>query len=198
MSYNNNIAVNRGMFYSNSNRFSSILNKELPTYRNNKQNIQKDNYFYKCKINNLHRSNSEKSTTLETSSQKKENFSKIVTQTLTHNKKNMSTNPNKINSINRRNQVTNSLNLKYLLPPLNNSQKKTLVLDLDETLIHSNFEEFEKGSDIKINVKIDNVLYKIFAIKRPGVEEFLERMGKIFEVVIYTASLQQVIFINNK
>jgi TFIIF-interacting CTD phosphatase-like protein len=132
------------------------------------------------------RSNSAQST-YRSSSNKKKAFSKIVTQTITPqavSKKKQSTPNRKITS-------AHSLNLKYLLPP-KKVTKKTLVLDLDETLIHSNFEEFPKGSDIKISVKIDNILYRIFAMKRPGVEEFLERMGKLFEVVIYTASHQQV------
>jgi RNA polymerase II subunit A small phosphatase-like protein len=91
---------------------------------------------------------------------------------------------------------SNNLVGKYLLPQkqLKHQGKKTLVLDLDETLIHSNFEEFPNGSNIKISVKIDAMIYKIFAVKRPGVEEFLERMSKLYEVVIYTASLQQVSF----
>lgn len=120
----------------------------------------------------------------------KDAFSKIVTQTVNpkldqkENKKPSTPQQKKLNS-------AHSVNLKYLLPN-KKSDKKTLVLDLDETLIHSNFEDFPKGSDIKISVKIDNIQYKIFAVKRPGVEEFLDRMSKFFEIVIYTASMQQV------
>lgn len=127
----------------------------------------------------------------KTEFKKKDDFCKMVTQTM-----NPSTEkPNCSNSPSRHKlNLAHSVNLKYLLPP-KKVDKKTLILDLDETLIHSNFEEFAKGSDIKINVKIDNQSHKIFAMKRPGVEEFLDRMSKIYEIVIYTASLQQVSFI---
>lgn len=132
----------------------------------------------------------------KTEYKKKDAFCKIVTQAVnppktvqevpTNEKHSCSNSPTR-----RKLLSAHSLNLKYLLPP-KTVDKKTLILDLDETLIHSNFEEFPKGSDIKINVKIDNQNYKIYAMKRPGVEEFLDRMSKLFEVVIYTASLQQV------
>ena len=121
----------------------------------------------------------------------KETFSKFVTQTVNPKAAQKEFNNKKQISPSKKLLSAQSLNLKYLLPPLK-SNKKTLVLDLDETLIHSNFEDFPKGADIKINVKIDNALYKIFAMKRPGAEAFLDRMSKIYELVIYTASLQQV------
>ena len=40
---------------------------------------------------------------------------------------------------------------ELLLPP-NLTQKKTLVLDLDETLVHSQFGPFNIPSDVVINI----------------------------------------------
>eukprot|EP00898_Chlorokybus_atmophyticus_P006068 jgi/Chlat1/6462/Chrsp45S05974 len=50
---------------------------------------------------------------------------------------------------------------------------RTLVLDLDETLIYSDWQR-ERG-------------WRTF--KRPGVDAFLERMAHFFEIVVYTDSL---------
>lgn len=86
------------------------------------------------------------------------------------------------------------------LPPQNaaNRGRKTLVLDLDETLVHSSFQPVD-NVDIVLPVRFQYFLYfqievegeifYIYAVKRPGVAGFLERMRKSFEVVIFTASL---------
>ena len=79
-------------------------------------------------------------------------------------------------------------NNTYLLPrKLTN--KKTLVLDLDETLVHSQFTEFAYQSDIIIKIEIKNEVYNIHVLVRPGVKEFLEKMEKCYEIVIFTASI---------
>jgi RNA polymerase II subunit A small phosphatase-like protein len=67
--------------------------------------------------------------------------------------------------------------------------KKTLILDLDETLVHSGFKPFFCKSDIILNIDLDRKDHVVHVLKRPGVDEFLERMAKIYEVVIFTASL---------
>jgi len=67
--------------------------------------------------------------------------------------------------------------------------KLCLVLDLDETLVHSSFQPVK--ADFIIPVTIEGTLHNVFVIKRPGVDEFLERASKLFEVVIYTASLSK-------
>lgn len=41
-------------------------------------------------------------------------------------------------------------------------------------------------------VDIDNQTHNVYVIKRPGVDTFLKRMGEIYEVVIFTASLSKV------
>ena len=67
--------------------------------------------------------------------------------------------------------------------------KKTLVLDLDETLVHSSFIPFEKN-DLILNVNFDGIFYNIYVLVRPGVEQFIKEMGKYFEIVTFTASIE--------
>lgn len=77
-----------------------------------------------------------------------------------------------------------------LLPeyPLTLPKRKCLALDLDETLVHSSFQ-FVRGADFVIPVPIDHMVHNVYVLKRPGVDEFMRRMGQIYEIVIYTASL---------
>jgi len=81
-------------------------------------------------------------------------------------------------------------NDEILLPP-KNSKKKTLVLDLDETLVHSQFMEFSDKSDLVIQIEIENEIHDIHVKVRPGVKEFLEKMDKIYELVVFTASISK-------
>jgi len=54
----------------------------------------------------------------------------------------------------------------------------TLVLDLDETLIH--FEEENEEIDEK----------EVFYMVRPGLNQFLSELSQYYELVIFTAALQ--------
>mmetsp|Transcript_10358 Transcript_10358/g.25085 ORF Transcript_10358/g.25085 Transcript_10358/m.25085 type:complete len:373 (+) Transcript_10358:522-1640(+) len=72
----------------------------------------------------------------------------------------------------------------------NDAGKKCLVLDLDETLVHSSFRAVE-GADFVIPVKIEDVVHFVYVAKRPGVDDFLLEMSKHYEIVIYTASLNK-------
>ena len=81
---------------------------------------------------------------------------------------------------------------KLLLPDKSPefANKKTLILDLDETLVHSSFVPFEKN-DITLNVDFESVMYNIYVLVRPGAEEFIKKVSKYFEVVIFTASISK-------
>ena len=87
-------------------------------------------------------------------------------------------------------ESTNFNNDEILLPP-KNTKKKTLVLDLDETLVHSQFMEFSDKSDLVIQIEIENEIHDIHVKVRPGVKEFLEKMDKIYELVVFTASISK-------
>jgi len=77
-----------------------------------------------------------------------------------------------------------------LLPPLHpdDKNKKTLVLDLDETLVHSSFKPIP-NADFVISIELENVIHRVYVLKRPGVDNFLRVVGQKFEVVVFTASL---------
>lgn len=79
-----------------------------------------------------------------------------------------------------------------LLPPPKPEHvgKKCLVLDLDETLVHSSFKPIPKP-DFIIPVEIDRVVHHVYVLKRPYVDEFLLRASKHYEIVIFTASLSK-------
>ncbi|KAG0153303.1 hypothetical protein PDIDSM_5153 [Penicillium digitatum] len=70
------------------------------------------------------------------------------------------------------------------------SGRKCLVLDLDETLVHSSFKVLERA-DFTIPVEIEGQYHNIYVIKRPGVDEFMKRVGELYEVVVFTASVSK-------
>lgn len=74
--------------------------------------------------------------------------------------------------------------------PLSKRGLKTLVLDLDETLVRSQFVE-QGPYDIELPVKMDDREYRIFVKVRPGTMPFLQEMSKHYEIVIFTASLSK-------
>jgi len=66
---------------------------------------------------------------------------------------------------------------------------KTLVLDLDETLVHSSFQEVE--CTFHVPIEIEGQRHEVFVLKRPFVDEFLLECSKHYEIVVFTASLGQ-------
>ena len=78
----------------------------------------------------------------------------------------------------------------YLLPPAS-GKKKTLVLDLDETLVHSGIMPFNIPSDLVLQINIENEILDIHVLIRPGVNEFLRKMSKHYELVLFTASISK-------
>ncbi|KAJ7188342.1 HAD-like domain-containing protein [Mycena filopes] len=81
---------------------------------------------------------------------------------------------------------------KPLLPPISPQHvgRKCLVLDLDETLVHSSFKSIQQA-DYVVPVEIEFNWHNVYVIKRPGVDNFLKKMGEIYEVVVFTASLSK-------
>ena len=80
----------------------------------------------------------------------------------------------------------------YFLPPktLEYMNKKTLILDLDETLVHSTTSSLGK-SDIILDVDFEGILYNIYVLIRPGAENFIKNLSNFFEIVVFTASLSK-------
>ncbi|KAF2203527.1 phospho protein phosphatase [Delitschia confertaspora ATCC 74209] len=81
---------------------------------------------------------------------------------------------------------------KWLLPPIRPEfkGKKCLVLDLDETLVHSSFKILHQA-DFTIPVEIEGQYHNVYVIKRPGVDQFMKRVGELYEVVVFTASVSK-------
>ena len=84
-------------------------------------------------------------------------------------------------------------NFSPKLPPQNNIKyqikKKTLILDLDETLVHSSMRPFPKCADITLPLNFNGKKIFIYVLKRPFLEKFLEEMSLIYDIIIFTASL---------
>ena len=70
------------------------------------------------------------------------------------------------------------------------TRRVTLVLDLDETLIHSE-QETLLGADDQLEMRIGAETCTVFVRYRPFVLEFLHKVNQLFEVVLFTAGLQE-------
>jgi TFIIF-interacting CTD phosphatase-like protein len=70
------------------------------------------------------------------------------------------------------------------------SPKNTLVLDLDETLVHSSMIPIP-NSNFWIPVIVNGILNKIFVKIRPFASVFLKQLSRDYEIVIYTASRRE-------
>lgn len=46
-------------------------------------------------------------------------------------------------------------------------------------------------ADFVVPVEIDGQVHNVFVLKRPGVDAFMKRMGEIYEIVVFTASLSK-------
>jgi len=104
-------------------------------------------------------------------------------------------------------------------PHPDHNGKICLILDLDETLVHSSFKvctlvcprfvslslplcgfvsprhfghQPVPNPDFIIPVEIEGTVHRVYVAKRPGCDEFLFRVSKLYEVVVFTASLAKV------
>jgi len=69
-------------------------------------------------------------------------------------------------------------------------RRKTLILDLDETLVHSTTQQMFQF-DLTVDVEIEGFQITMFVSKRPYLDFFLESVAKWYDVVVFTASLGQ-------
>jgi len=77
---------------------------------------------------------------------------------------------------------------KGKLPPQVGKKKKTLVLDLDDTLIHSSFDK-SSPHDFSIRTVLEGVLCFVYVAVRPYAYQLLQSLAKYYEIVIFTASV---------
>jgi carboxy-terminal domain RNA polymerase II polypeptide A small phosphatase len=65
---------------------------------------------------------------------------------------------------------------------------KTLLLDLDETLVHSSFIKPD-SFDAVFMVDYNKRQLPVYVNVRPFVQRFLKEMSKCYEIMIFTASI---------
>ncbi|XP_072966834.1 uncharacterized protein [Typha angustifolia] len=76
----------------------------------------------------------------------------------------------------------------YVLDDLEEERRPiTLVLDLDETLVHSTLEHCD-DADFTFPVFFNMKQHDVYVRRRPYLQMFLERVAEMFEIVIFTAS----------
>ncbi|EGW30805.1 uncharacterized protein SPAPADRAFT_142199 [Spathaspora passalidarum NRRL Y-27907] len=95
---------------------------------------------------------------------------------------------------------------KYLIPPPQRlyplsrnperrRRKKILILDLDETLIHSlskgSPRSFTSSHSKMIEITLNNISSLYYVHKRPYCDYFLQEISKWFELQIFTASVKE-------
>ena len=49
-------------------------------------------------------------------------------------------------------------------------------------------------ADFTLPVEIEGQYHNVYVIKRPGVDQFMKRVGELYEIVIFTASVSKVCF----
>ncbi|KAL8460810.1 hypothetical protein ACS0TY_032352 [Phlomoides rotata] len=68
-----------------------------------------------------------------------------------------------------------------------NEKQITLVLDLDETLVHSTLDHCD-DADFTFSVFFNLKEHTVYVRKRPHLQFFLKRVAELFEIVVFTAS----------
>ena len=87
--------------------------------------------------------------------------------------------------------ISQRLTFSYHLYKDQLKRKKTLILDIDETLVHSSFIPFNRAPDISLNINLNGLNKIVYVLKRPYVDEFLKELSNIFEIITFTASISQ-------
>ena len=153
-------------------------------------------FLQSSKIKNIFSSNSSSLYNSQTyvPSEQKHNFQNTPFSIyLTQSSRNTKYKTNDYNNLNIKKtnikpiNINNSNTFEY-----SKNQKKLLILDLDETLVHTSFTPFQnRKSDLILNIKVDGNNHTLHVLKRPFLEEFLFAVAQIFNVSIFTASISQ-------
>ena len=69
----------------------------------------------------------------------------------------------------------------------NNSPPVSLILDLDETLVHCSVQPIP-NPQLTFSVNFNGVDYQVYVRTRPHLQEFLRQVSQWFEVTVFTAS----------
>lgn len=57
---------------------------------------------------------------------------------------------------------------------------------------NANDRQILHQADFTIPVEIEGQYHNVYVIKRPGVDQFMKRVGELYEVVVFTASVSKV------
>ena len=188
--FNNYKNMNNQMIKTIKNSIANNANgNEMNSFNSNNVNTSSVNFNNK-NIEKLNKNESNyKENLLNYILNNSEIFKKIIDNAL------LSKNNNINNPYLLKNNSANINNImhRYYLPQKSKEHmnKKTLLLDLDETLVHSSFKPLPINSDIHFNVIYQNKPHMINVLIRPFVYEFLLKMSNLYEIVIFTASVPQ-------
>ena len=119
-------------------------------------------------------------------------FNQLNFHYLNKNKNNLSLIDEQTNQNNEKTQINIDPHINKEIK----NEKKTLILDLDETLVHSSFKPINYNNiphkpDIFLTINFRNNNHNVFVLKRPYVHEFLKEMNKFYNIVIFTASVKE-------
>ncbi len=59
-------------------------------------------------------------------------------------------------------------------------------------IVSSHLSAAVVNANFVVPVEIDGVVHQVYVLKRPHCNEFLKRMGEMFECILFTASLSKV------
>lgn len=184
--YNDNIQVSSNK-YTYNNRYTNIYKSSLYNQSPVKKNyVSEDSYDTPSNSN----SDSDQEDNISLSLKDKvfspgDNDDNYYNENDIHN-----------SSILMSNNVSSDLSMSQSIiynsnPMPKNKTKKTLILDLDETLVHSSFKPFYSKPDIHLRIQFKNEYHNVYALKRPYVDNFLYQMSKLFDIIIFTASIPE-------
>ncbi len=74
-----------------------------------------------------------------------------------------------------------------IIIPKRHPHKKTLFIDLDETIIHCN-QANPAEAEIKVTINLNAAQYKVGFNIRPYTITFLKKIKKKWELILFTAS----------
>lgn len=132
---------------------------------------------------------------INNSKKKKELFSSLHLSTTSSINPISSPKVKNIYSVKQRSKPKKSCSLSPVKTPSNTHftkskiKEKTLVIDLDETLVHSSFEYFSTPDVIvQVDLEGDGKKCEVYVSIRPGAKEFISELSNFYEIIIFTAS----------
>ncbi|MED6241631.1 Carboxy-terminal domain RNA polymerase II polypeptide A small phosphatase 1 [Ataeniobius toweri] len=77
------------------------------------------------------------------------------------------------------------------LPQIGQQKYRLQRRNMEVQTVGASCKEPLNNADFIIPVEIEGIVHQVHVLKRPHVDEFLKRMGEMFECVLFTASLSK-------